>query len=247
MQERKGFMDWITNLEEKKKIRKMAGRMLGADFRNLVCGWKVVFFLILYLGFFILPYVETEDYNAGAFYYCAMWSLLALNAQFETVFNYLPLSTRQIRYYLYVRTNYLQAGSVLFSIVTVAGMKLLGFTPFWERGLLVLLFLLMTNEWVAMMTMYGYSKPEGVGLFDQEYPKGRRIRIICYNVYSIALLLVVMIYLTLKDNREKELWVMVMAYLILFAMREDVRHWVSFSRYTKAVRRGMFAAAEKKI
>lgn len=238
-------MDWITNLEEKKKIRKMARRMLWADFRSFVCSWQVVFLLVMYLGLFLMAYIETENYNAGAFYYCAMWGYLGLNAQFETAFNYLPLSTKQIRYYLHIRISYLEAGMVFLSVVTASGMQLLGFAPVWERGLLVLLFLLMTSEWIALYTMYGYSKPEGVGLFDQEYPAGRRFRMICYNVYSVAALIGTMSYLTVAAPGKQALWVMLIAYLILFFMREDVRHWVNFPNYTKAVRKGMLSMQKK--
>lgn len=238
-------MDWITKLEEKKKIRTMAGRMLWADFRSFVCGWQVVFLLLEYLGLFLIPYIETEDYNVGAFYYCAMWVYLGLNAQFETAFNYLPLSTKQIRYYLRIRNSYLEAGMVFLSVVTASGMQLLGFAPLWERGLLVLLFLLMTNEWIALYTMYGYSKPEEVGLFDQKYPARRRFRMICYNLYSVAAFVVTLIYLTVTVPGKQALRVMLLAYLILFFMREDVRHWVSFPNYTKVARKGMLSMPKK--
>ena len=63
-------MDWTEKMEQKKKIRKMAYRMLWADFKDLVLGWKVILILLMYLGFFILPYInEPDDYNAAGMYY----------------------------------------------------------------------------------------------------------------------------------------------------------------------------------
>ena len=87
-------MDWTEKIEQKKKIRKMAYRMLWADFKDLVLGWKVFLLILMYLGFFLLPYVkDAEDFNAVSMYYFVMWVFMAVSALAETSFNYLPLST----------------------------------------------------------------------------------------------------------------------------------------------------------
>ena len=97
--------------------------MLWADFKDVVLGWRVILLLLMYLGFFLLPYVAMDDtFNAASMYYFVVWVVIALNALVETSFNYLPLSTKDIVYYLKCRTNHLTAWMVLISLAS--GVKL---------------------------------------------------------------------------------------------------------------------------
>jgi len=151
-------MDWTEKFEHKKKIRKMAYRMLWADFKNPVLGWKVFLLVLMYLGFFLLPYVkEADDFNAVSMYYFVIWVFTALSALVETSFNYLPLSTKDIVYYLKIRTNHQVAWMVLVSVVSAIILDACGQEVFWERGLIILLFLLITVEWYSFIALYGYS------------------------------------------------------------------------------------------
>ena len=50
-----------------------------------------------------------------------------------------------------------------------------GVDVFWERGLIVLLFLLIILEWYFGTMLYGYSKPENVKLYDEEMPTSRKV------------------------------------------------------------------------
>ena len=130
-------MDLTEKIEQKKKIRKMAYRMLWADFKDLMCSWKVLLVVLMYLGFFLLPYVkEMDDFNAAGMYYFVIWVFMALSALAEGAFNYLPLSTKDIVYYLKVRTNHQVAWMVLFQRSLLKLMKYL--------RLLNLIFLLMS-------------------------------------------------------------------------------------------------------
>ena len=195
-------MDWTENIEQKKNIRKMAYRMLWADFKDLVMGWKVLLLILMYLGFFILPYVnEADDFNAAGMYYFVVWVFISLNALAENAFNYLPLSTKDIIYYLKIRTNHQVAWMVLVSGVSAIVLDSCGLEVFWERGVIVLLFLLVTVEWYSFMNLYGYSKPEGTTLLDDCIPKGRKVRIVIYNIYSVGLLFASMfIGMFMNDN-----------------------------------------------
>jgi len=178
------FMDWTEKMEQKKKIRKMAYRMLWADFKDLVLGWKVILILLMYLGFFILPYInEADDFNAVSMYYFVIWVFMALSALAENSFNYLPLSTKDIIYYMKVRTNHQVAWMVLVSGASAIVLDAFGVEIFWERGVIILLFLLVTVEWYFFTALYGYSKPEGTTLLDDCIPKGRKVRIVIYNIY----------------------------------------------------------------
>ena len=55
---RRETMSFTEKAEKKKKLRKMAGRMLWADVKDLMCSWKGILVIGMYLGFFLLPYVK---------------------------------------------------------------------------------------------------------------------------------------------------------------------------------------------
>ena len=78
-------MDWTEKLERRKRIRKMAYRMLWADFRDMLFSWKVFLIGLTYLGFFLFPYLKMEDFNFACLYYFVTWVVIALNAVSETV------------------------------------------------------------------------------------------------------------------------------------------------------------------
>jgi len=242
-------MDWTEKIEQKKKIRKMAYRMLWADFKDMVLGWKVFLLILMYLGFFLLPYVkEAEDFNAVSMYYFVMWVFMAVSALMENSFNYLPLSTKDIVYYLKVRTNHQVAWMVLVSGVSAIVLDAFSVELFWERGVMILLFLLVTVEWYTFMTLYGYSKPLGTTFLDDCIPTGRKVRIAIYNIYSIVLLFGSMIVgMFMKDNEHAKTKVLVVLclYLVMYVFRADAVRWVRFNEFNKTPRRSMWANAEQ--
>lgn len=242
-------MDWTEKMERRKKIRKMAYRMLWADFKDLLCGWKVLLLILMYLGFFLLPYAkEMDDFNAAGMYYFVIWVFMALNALAETAFNYLPLSTKDIIYYLKVRTNHQVAWMVFVSGVSAILLDAFGVEIFWERGVIVLLFLLVTVEWYTFMNLYGYSKPQGTNFLDACIPTGRKVRIAVYNVYSISLLFVSMFVGMFMDDNEQaktKALVILCLYLVMYIFRADAVSWIHFNEYSKTPRRSMWANAEQ--
>ena len=237
-------MDWTEKLEHKKKIRKMAYRMLWADFRELVLSWKVLLLALMYLGFFFLPYFKgLDDFNSAALYYFVIWVFTALTAMPEAAFNYLPLSTKDIIYYLKCRTNHQTAWFVLVSGLTALILDATGVDVFWERGLITLIFLLVTEEWYFFMTLYGYSKPMEISFLDTGIPVGRKVRIAIYNVYSVILLFVCLIvgmFMDYNENAKTKLLVLLCAYLVMYIFRADAVRWVHFNEYNKAPRRNLY-------
>lgn len=240
-------MDWTEKLEHKKKLRKMAYRMAWADFKDFVLGWKGLLVFLTYFGFFLMPYVKTEQYNFAGMYYFATWCVIAINAIAETSFNYLPLSTKDIVYYLKCRTNFQIAWVVLLSVLS--GIILSGFRQevFWERGLVILIFMLVTVEFMFFVTLQSYSKPNKVSFFDALIPKGRKIRVIFYYVYELALLFACMfIGMFMKDNENatKKLLVLLCLYLVMYIFRADAAGWVRFDEFNKAPRESMWGNVE---
>jgi hypothetical protein len=241
-------MDWTEKLEHKKKIRKMAYRMLWADFKDMVLGWKVFLLILMYLGFFLLPYVKkVEDFNAVSMYYFVTWVVMSLNALAETSFNYLPLSTKDIVSYLKIRANHQIAWMVLVSGVSAIVLDVCGQEVFWERGLIVLVFLLITVEWMFFMTLYGYSKPYGANFSDDSIPLSRKVRIVIYNVYSVCLLfgsMFVGMFMKYNENAKTKILVILCLYLIMYIFRADAVSWVRFNEFNKTPRRSMWGNAE---
>ena len=241
-------MDWTENLEHRKKIRKMAYRMLWADFKDVLLGWKAFLVALMYLGFFLFPYVkDMDDFNAVSMYYFVMWVLMALNALSETSFNYLPLSTKDIIYYMKVRTNHQIAWMVFLSGLTAIVLDAFGEEIFWERGLIILLFLLVTVEWTFFMTLYGYSKPYGISFLDDTIPIGRKIRIAIYNIYSLGVLfgsMFVGMFMDYNENAKTKLLVVLCLYLVMHIFRADAVRWVRFEEFNKTPRRTMWGNAE---
>ena len=242
-------MEWTEKMEQKKKIRKMAYRMLWADFRDVVLSWKVLLLILMYLGFFLLPYVkEAEDFNAVSMYYFVVWVLMALSTLAETSFNYLPLSTKDIVYYLKVRTNHQVAWMVLISGVSAIILDACGVEVFWERGVIVLLFLLVTVEWYSFQTLYGYSKPYGTNFLDDCIPTGRKIRIAIYNIYSVSLLfgsMIVGMFMDDNEHAKTKVLVILCLYLVMYIFRADAVNWVRFSEFSKIPHRSMWANTEQ--
>ena len=236
-------MDWTEKSEHKKKIRKMAYRMLWADFKDVVLGWKVFLVFLLYFGFMLMPYIAKEEFNFAGFYYFVMWVILALNALAEVSFNYLPMSTKDIVYYMKTRTNH-QIGWLVFgSGVSGALLDAFGVNVFWERGLMILLFLLITVEWSLYMTLQGYSKPQGVSFGDDKAPVSRKVRIVIYHVYSLIALfgsMIVGMFMKDNENAKTKLVVFLCVYLVMLIFRVDAASWVRFDEYSKAPNRNMW-------
>ena len=241
-------MDWTEKMEQKKKIRKMAYRMLWTDFKDLMCSWKVLLVVLMYLGFFLLPYVkEMDDFNAAGMYYFVIWVFMALSALAEGAFNYLPLSTKDIVYYLKVRTNHQVAWMVMVSGVSAIILNAFGVEIFWERGVVILLFLLITVEWYAFVNLYGYSKPEGTNFLDDCIPTGRKVRIVIYNVYSVVLLFTSMMigmFMDCNEQAKTKVLVILGLYLVMYIFRADTATWVRFNEYSKTPQRSMWGNAQ---
>lgn len=237
-------MDWTEKFKHKKKLRKMAYCMLWADFKDLVCSWKVVLLVLIYLFFFLLPYYkDMEDFNGASMYYFMMWVIMAMNALAETAFNYLPLSTRDIVYYMKTRTNHQVAWIVLVSCLTALIMDAAGVDVFWERGLLGTIFLLVTIEWMFFMTLYSYSKPYGTTFLDPCIPKARKVRIAIYNTYSIVVLfgsMLLWMFMDYNENAKIKLLVVLCVYLVMYIFRADAVRWVRFDECWKTPRRSMW-------
>ncbi len=237
-------MSFTEKAEKKKKLRKMAGRMLWADVKDLMCSWKGILVIGMYLGFFLLPYVKNVGrLNIGAMFYFVMWVLGMLNALSETSFNYLPLSTGDIVYYLKCRTNFVIAGMTTLSVLTGALLHVFSDGIFLERGLAVLLFLLFTVEWLFFTTLYGYSKPLGITFTDPSIPKARKVRIVIYNTYWILMFIIGMLmwmFMELDENSGKKLLFSLCVYLIMFIFRADAMRWVRFNEFVKAGNRNLY-------
>ena len=244
-------MEWTEKQEHKKKIRKMAYRMLWADFKDLVCGWRVLLLALMYLGFFFLPYYKaSEQFNAYGTYYFCIWVLMSLSALSENSFNYLPLSTKDIVYYLKCRTNHMVAWMILISVLSGIMFDAFGVEVFFERGLMVLLFLLITVEWYYFMALYGYSKPFGVNFLDDSIPTARKVRIVIYNVYSVGTLfgtMLVSMFMDYNEHAKTKLLVVLCLYLVMYIFRADATRWVRFNEYNKMPRRGIYATSPEQM
>ena len=242
-------MDWTDKLEHKKKIRKMAYRMLWADFKEVVLSWKVVLLLLMYLGFFLLPYVaKDDDFNAASMYYFVVWVILALNALVETSFNYLPLSTKDIKTYLKIRTNHQTAWMVFISVMTGIILDACGVDVFWERGIMVLIFLLVTVEWMFFLTLYSYGKQDGVSFLAADFSTSKKVRIALYHVYGLGMLFTTMFVAMFMDDNENaktKVIVMLCAFLVMYISRADAIQWVRIEEYKKMPRRSMWGNVEQ--
>lgn len=241
-------MDWTEKMEHKKKIRKMAYRMLWADFKDMVLGWKVFLILLAYLGYFLLPYYNRyEDFNMAGMYYLVVWVIIALNALSETAFNYLPLSTKDILYYMKVRTNHQIGWIVLVSGVTAIVMDAFGADMFWERGLVILLFLLISVELMFYLTLDGYSRPHGISFMDADIPIGRKIRIVICFIYGLGALMSSMIvgmFMDYNENAKTKVLVFLGVYLVMLIFRADAMRYVEFNEFNKTPRRTLWGNAE---
>ena len=242
-------MDWTEKLEQKKKIRKMAYRMLWADFKDVVLGWRVILLLLMYLGFFLLPYVAMDDtFNAASMYYFVVWVVIALNALVETSFNYLPLSTKDIKTYLKIRTNHQTAWLVFVSLLTGIVLDACGVEVFWERGIMVLIFLLVTIEWMFFLTVYSYGKPEGINFLATDFSGFKKTRIALYHVYGLAMLFTTMfmaMFMGDNENAKTKVLVMLCLYLVMYVFRADALCWVRIEEYRKTAHRSMWGSVEQ--
>ncbi|MBO5351728.1 MAG: hypothetical protein J6J42_08130 [Lachnospiraceae bacterium] len=247
-------MDWTDKLEQnrknKKNLRKMAGRMLWADVRDVICSWKCLLLVFLYLGFLLLPYLKKVDtVNIGAYYYMTMWLLMLVEARVEKQFHFLPLSTKDIVYYLVYRTNLLTAWIMVISLATGLLLQAFGVEIFLERGIIMTTFLLVTLEGMFLATLCGYCKPEKVSLMESGLPRARKIRFAIYGVYCVVLLLVgivVAMFMDYNENVGTKMMVVLGAYAVMFIFRADVMRWVKIEEYTKVHRRSIYGNLDQR-
>jgi len=241
-------MDWTEKIEHKKKIRKMAYRMLWADFKDMVLGWRALVVVLSYICFFLLPYYNPyEDFNLAGMYYLIVWVVITLNALSETSFNYLPLSTKDIVYYLKIRTNHQISWMVLLSGLSGIILDACGQEVFWERGLLILLFLLITLEFMFIITLDSYSRPHGVSFMDANCPVSRKVRTVIYFIYGFGALMgsmIVGMFMVYNEHSKTKLLVFLCIYLVMHIFRADVASWVRFSEFNKTPRRSMWGNAQ---
>lgn len=237
-------MDWTEKIEQKKKIRKMAYCMLWADFKDVVLGWKGILLVLMYIFYFMIPYSrEVDDVNIAIVYYLVMWVITALSALAENSFNYLPLSTKDILYYLKCRTNHLTAWMVLVSVGSGLILDAFGTEMFWERGIISLLFLLATVEWHFFMALCGYSRQEKISLLESDIPKARKIRIVIFNIYYLVFIfanMIVAMFMDYNEHAKTKLFVFLIAYLVMYIFRADAARWVYFNEYRKATSRSLY-------
>ncbi|MBR6642523.1 MAG: hypothetical protein IKL28_02545 [Lachnospiraceae bacterium] len=242
-------MDWTEKMEHKKKIRKMAYRMLWADFKDMVFSWKVIMLIGAYLGYFLLPYYNRyEDFNLAGMYYLVVWAVIYLNAVSETSFNYLPLSTKDIVYYLKIRTNHQISWMVFLSGLSAIVLDAFGQEVFWERGLIILLFMLISVEFMFILTLNSYSRPHGTGFMEANQSVGRKVRTVIYFIYGLGALMGTMLvgmFMDYNENAKIKLLVILCLYLVMYIFRADVVRWVQFNEFNKTPRRSMWGNAEQ--
>lgn len=242
-------MNWTEKLERRKKIRKMAYRMLWADFKDVVMSWKAIMLVLMYLGFFLFPYYkDMEGFNFACIYYFVVWVLMMVSALMETSFNYLPLSTKDIVHYLKTRTNHQEAWIVLLSGVSAIVMDAAGVEIFWERGALVLIFLLTTVEATFVISLTGYSVPEKKTMKEAGAPLARRVRQVVYIFYGLVLLfgsLIAGMFMKPNENAKVILLVVLCAYLVMYIFRADVAGWVKFAEHRSSPARSMWATPQQ--
>lgn len=242
-------MDWTEKVEQKKKIRKMAYRMLWADFKDVVMSWNVLMLMMMFFGFFLFPYFkDMEDFNFACMYYFVVWVLMKVSALTENSFNYLPLSTKDILYYLKIRTNHQEAWIVLLSGVLAIVLDAAGVEVFWERGALVLIFLLTTVEATFIISLSGYSVPEKKTMKEAGAPLARRVRQVVYIIYGLILLfgnLIVSMFMKPNEDAKIILLVVLCAYLVLYIFRADVAGWVKFAEHRSLPIRSIWATPQQ--
>ena len=237
-------MDWIDKTEQKKKVRRMASRMLWSDFRDMICSWKVLFFLAVYMFFFLLALIkEIDDFNVGACFYFIVWEAMALYALTENIFNYLPVSSKDIVYYLNHRTNLLITWILILYIGTAVLLNGIGVELFVERGIVSMVLLWSSVEWMHQASLFENSKGRGK-LVTEHLTTGQKVRYCVYFAYSLILILVSMLYSMFMENMETAQImapVLLGAYIVLFFFRFDLMRWFSFDQYRQRVRRAWFS------
>ena len=192
----------------------------------------------------MIPYDrEVDDFNIAIVYYLILWVITALSALAENAFNYLPLSTKDIVYYLKCRTNHLTAWMVLISVGSGLVLDVFGTDMFWERGIIALLFLLATVEWEFFMALCGYSRQEKISLFESDIPKARKICIVIFNIYYFVFIfanMLVTMFMGYNEHAKTKLFVFLIAYLVMYIFRVYAERWVCFNEYRKATSRSLY-------
>lgn len=236
-------MDWTEKSEQKKRIRKMAGRMLWADFKATVCSWKILLLSLLTILFIVLAFVRSiENYNVGAGYYFVTWVVISLSAMYESVFNYLPLASGDVRYYLKYRTNLLTAWTVVLYVAIALMLQLFGVELFVERGVSSLIMMLTTYELMLQLTLFEHTEGKGK-LLDANLPTSRKVRFCIYFAYDFILMIISMIYTMFMEDAEKaKLWIVILAaaYVVMYIFRADLSTWFKHEEYKKPGRRTMY-------
>lgn len=241
-------MDWTDRREHRKKVRKMAAKMLWADFKDMFFSWRVLVLLMLYLCFVVLALIkDMDDYNVGACFYFITWVVMWLYALVEKVFNYLPVSDKDIILYMHHRTNLLTAWIVVLIAGTALLMDLFGVELFVERGVVCMLMLLFTVEWMHQTALFENSPGKGKWL-TEELTTGQKVRYGCYFVYSIGFVMVSMLYgMFMESNENTKTWVIAFAcaYALMYVFRADISSWFVFDEYKKRGRRTIYASQKQ--
>lgn len=237
-------MDWIDKMEQKKKIRRMASKMLWADFRDMICSWRIIVFLAVYVFFFLMALIkDMDDLNAGACFYFIVWVVMGLYALMENIFNFLPISSKDIIYYLNHRTNLLTTWVLILFIGTAAVLNGFGVELFIERGIVSMVMLWSSIEWMYQASLFENSPGKGKVMTDL-LTTGQKVRYCLYFAYSIILVMVSMLYSMFMENMETAQImapVLLGAYIVLFFFRFDLMRWFSFDCYRQKVRQVWFS------
>ncbi|MGN0507490.1 MAG: hypothetical protein ACI4FZ_13110 [Lachnospiraceae bacterium] len=241
-------MDWLQRLEQKKKIRKTAGRILAKDMKQLIFSWMVLVLLFVICFDLLFPYLKTiESLNIGVSFYLLMLLLMKLYAMPEQIFYFLPMTQKEIRQYLNARNNLLEAFMTLASVVLAAVLVLCGVNVFWERGLCALLMLLSTVEGISAAMFYDYREEAMRKEELHGRARVRRTRSILYFLYGIVLLIYEVIGITFAAAAEHQKIVLLFClagYISMVFIRKDVMRWTDFTEYRKVIRKNMFARTE---
>ena len=78
---------------------------------------------------------------------------------------------------------------------------------------------------------------------DDCIPTGRKVRIVIYNVYSVALLFASMMigmFMDCNEHAKTKALVVLCLYLVMYIFRADAARFVKFEEYSKKPNRNMY-------
>lgn len=230
-------MDWLQRLERRKVIRKLAERILWKDMKAVICSWRVIFLMLIVLGYLILPYVaEIDNLNTGVFVYVGIMFLSMLGMQLEPCFVFLPMTQKEIRQYVTARMNLLLAGTTALSAGIAAIMVLAGIPVFIERGIISTLALLFMIGLMNSVFLYDSREKAMRGKNLKGRAKGRKVRAICYLVFGTVAWcyqLILVMFMEQEKSNKGFLVASIVCFAVLALMYADAIRWTEFIEFRK--------------